>query len=72
MKLGKLALAMGVTTALSGMAHTAQADTVSKKITPTTQINNVNFSAAGGNARIVSSRQVNDAASGFVLFNFCY
>ena len=39
MKLSKLVLAMGVTTALFGMAHTAQADTVSKKITLTAQIN---------------------------------
>jgi len=39
MKLRKLVLAMGVTTALFGMAHTAQADTVSKKITLTAQIN---------------------------------
>lgn len=39
MKLNKLVLALGVTTALFGMAHTAQADTVSKKITLTAQIN---------------------------------
>ncbi|MCA8252710.1 fimbrial protein [Burkholderia sp. AU31624] len=39
MKLSKLVLAMGVTTALFGMVHTAQADTVSKKITLTAQIN---------------------------------
>ncbi|VWB31206.1 hypothetical protein BLA6993_01344 [Burkholderia lata] len=43
MKLSKLVLAMGVTTALFGMAHTAQAETasntVSKKITLTAQIN---------------------------------
>ncbi|RDS99995.1 fimbrial assembly protein, partial [Burkholderia contaminans] len=39
MKLSKLVLAMGVTTALFGMAHTAQADTVSKKVTLTAQIN---------------------------------
>ncbi|MDN7491524.1 fimbrial assembly protein [Burkholderia sp. AU31652] len=39
MKLSKLVLAMGVTTALFGMAHTAQAESVSKKITLTAQIN---------------------------------
>ncbi|MBP0605393.1 MULTISPECIES: fimbrial assembly protein [Burkholderia] len=39
MKLNKLVLALGVTTALFGIAHTAQADTVSKKITLTAQIN---------------------------------
>lgn len=39
MKLSKLVLAMGVTAALFGMTHTAQADTVSKKITLTAQIN---------------------------------
>ncbi|MEK7886882.1 CS1 type fimbrial major subunit [Burkholderia contaminans] len=40
MKLSKLVLAMGVTTALFGIAHTAQAaDSVSKKITLTAQIN---------------------------------
>lgn len=39
MKLSKLVLAMGVTTALFGMAHTAQADSVSKKITLSAQIN---------------------------------
>ncbi|EKS9798742.1 MULTISPECIES: CS1 type fimbrial major subunit [Burkholderia] len=39
MKLSKLVLAMGVTAALFGMAHTAQADTVSKKVTLTAQIN---------------------------------
>ncbi|WP_175956894.1 CS1 type fimbrial major subunit [Burkholderia sp. BCC0405] len=43
MKLSKLVLAMGVTTALFGMAHTAQADTVSKKITLTAQINDGMF-----------------------------
>ncbi|MGN7982205.1 CS1 type fimbrial major subunit [Burkholderia sp. 22313] len=39
MKLNKLVLALGVTTALFGMAHTAQAEPVSKKITLTAQIN---------------------------------
>ncbi|RQR66983.1 fimbrial assembly protein [Burkholderia sp. Bp9126] len=39
MKLSKLVLAMGVTTALFGMAHTVQADPLSKKITLTAQIN---------------------------------
>ncbi|KVU49253.1 CS1 type fimbrial major subunit [Burkholderia cepacia] len=39
MKLSKLVLALGVTGALFGMAHTAQADSVSKKITLTAQIN---------------------------------
>ncbi|MBN3823260.1 fimbrial assembly protein [Burkholderia sp. Ac-20384] len=47
MKLSKLVLAMGVTTALFGMAHTAQAETasntVSKKITLTAQINDALF-----------------------------
>jgi hypothetical protein len=39
MKLSKLVLALGMTTALFGMAHTAQAESVSKKITLTAQIN---------------------------------
>jgi len=38
MKLRKLVLAMGVTTALFGIAHTAQAESVSKKITLNAQI----------------------------------
>ncbi|MDR0240946.1 MAG: fimbrial protein [Burkholderia sp.] len=43
MKLNKLVLALGVTSALFGVAHTAQADTVSKKITLTAQINDAIF-----------------------------
>ncbi|MEB2601430.1 MULTISPECIES: fimbrial protein [Burkholderia] len=39
MKLSKLVLAMSITGALFGIAHTAQADTTSKKITLTAQIN---------------------------------
>ncbi|MBN3816251.1 fimbrial assembly protein [Paraburkholderia sp. Se-20369] len=39
MKLSKLVLALGMTTALFGMAQTAQAESVSKKITLTAQIN---------------------------------
>ncbi|UQO38960.1 CS1 type fimbrial major subunit [Burkholderia cepacia] len=39
MKLSKIALALGMSAALFGMAHTAQADSVSKKITLTAQIN---------------------------------
>jgi len=39
MKLIKAALVFGVAGAMAGMVHTAQADTVSKKITLTAQIN---------------------------------
>ncbi|KVS39330.1 fimbrial assembly protein [Burkholderia ubonensis] len=39
MKISKLVLAMSITGALFGIAHTAQADTTSKKITLTAQIN---------------------------------
>ncbi|WP_217588595.1 CS1 type fimbrial major subunit [Burkholderia sp. GbtcB21] len=43
MKLSKLVLALGVTGALFGIAHTAQAEPVSKKITLTAQINDAIF-----------------------------
>ncbi|KVK98520.1 CS1 type fimbrial major subunit [Burkholderia ubonensis] len=43
MKLSKLVLAMSITGALFGVAHTAQADSVSKKITLTAQINDAIF-----------------------------
>ncbi|KVN28527.1 fimbrial assembly protein [Burkholderia pyrrocinia] len=43
MKLSKLVLALGITGALFGVAHTAQAEPVSKKITLTAQINDAIF-----------------------------
>ncbi|UVE69756.1 fimbrial protein [Burkholderia pyrrocinia] len=43
MKLSKLILALGVSGALFGLAQTAQADAVSKKITLTAQINDAIF-----------------------------
>ncbi|EDT44004.1 CS1 type fimbrial major subunit [Burkholderia ambifaria] len=43
MKLNKIVLALGMSAALFGMAQTAQADTVSKKITLTAQINDAIF-----------------------------
>ncbi|KVN44500.1 fimbrial assembly protein [Burkholderia territorii] len=43
MKLSKLFLALGITGALFGVAHTAQADPVTKKITLTAQINDAIF-----------------------------
>ena len=43
MKLSKLILALGVSGALFGIAQTAQADAVSKKITLTAQINDAIF-----------------------------
>ncbi|MFP3503672.1 CS1 type fimbrial major subunit [Burkholderia sp. SIMBA_062] len=43
MKLNKIALALGMSAALFGMAQTAQAEPVSKKITLTAQINDAIF-----------------------------
>jgi len=59
MKLNKLVLALGVTTALFGIAHTAQADTVSKKITLTAQINDAIFVSKPDGSTWYSTEELN-------------
>ncbi|WP_081062103.1 hypothetical protein [Burkholderia territorii] len=62
MKLSKLFLALGITGALFGIAHTAQAGSVTKKITLTAQINDVMFVSKPDGSTSYTTEELEPAA----------